>query len=74
MLSVWGITTLAHKTSVDNEIVIYGVLDVLSKAGFGFWLLVSHRKIPETDLVVDGYWSQGLAPEGRIRIGDDEGA
>ncbi|RKU40421.1 Small subunit processome complex component [Coniochaeta pulveracea] len=70
----WGVTTGAHKTNVNVEIIIFAVLDVLTKAGFGLWLLISHRKTPEVDLVVDGYWSHGLASEGRIRIGDDDGA
>lgn len=72
--SAWGVTTGAHKTNVNVEIIIFAVLDVLTKAGFGLWLLISHRKTPEVDLVVDGYWSHGLASEGRIRIGDDDGA
>jgi bacteriorhodopsin len=68
----WGIATLARRTSVDTEILIYAVLDVLTKAVLGLWLLVSHRAIAETNIELPGYWSQGLASEGRIRIGDEE--
>jgi bacteriorhodopsin len=63
---------LAHKTNVDTEIIIYAVLDVLAKPIFGLWLLVSHRAIAESNIDIGGYWSQGPAAEGRIRIGDEE--
>ncbi|KAK4119138.1 family A G protein-coupled receptor-like protein [Parathielavia appendiculata] len=69
---VWAISTLARKTTVDTEIIIFAVLDVLSQAVFGFWLLTSHRAIAETNVDLGGYWSQGLGTEGRIRIGEDE--
>jgi bacteriorhodopsin len=61
-------------TSVDTAVIIYAVLDVLSKVGFGLWLLTSQRQVPETNINVDGYWSHGLASEGTIRIGDEDGA
>ena len=50
------------------------MLDVLAKPVFGTWLLRAHRSIRETDVDLGGYWSNGLGAEGRIRIGDDEGA
>lgn len=59
---------------MDSEIIAYAVLDILAKPVFGTWLLFAHRKIAETNLDIGGYWSQGLGSEGRIRIGDDEGA
>lgn len=71
--SVWGITEGARKTSVNTEIIAFAVLDILATAVFGLWLLVSHRKIPETNVVLDGYWSHGLLAEGTIRlVGDDD--
>jgi bacteriorhodopsin len=69
---VWGVADGARKTSVNSEIMAYAVLDVLAKPVFGFWLLVAHRSIPETNVEIGGYWSNGLGSEGRIRIGDDE--
>jgi hypothetical protein len=73
--SVWGVADGARRASVDTEIIAYAVLDVLAKPVFGFWLLVAHRKFAETNVDVGGWWSQGLGGgEGRIRIGDDEGA
>lgn len=72
LASVWAVATLARKTSVDTEILIYAVLDLLAFPIFGLWLLVSHRAMAETNIDLAGYWSQGLPAEGRIRIGDEE--
>jgi bacteriorhodopsin len=59
--------------SVDAEIISYAVLDVLAKGVFGFWLLLAHRRVKETNVEVNGYWSEGLtAGEGRIRLLDPE--
>lgn len=63
---------MARKTNVDTEIIIYAVLDVLAKPIFGLWLLVSHRAIAESNIEIGGYWSQGPAADGRIRIGDED--
>lgn len=72
MNSVWGIAEGAHRMSVDTEIMAYAVLDLLAKPVFGFWLLVSHRALPETNVDLGGWWSHGVGSEGRIRIGDEE--
>jgi len=69
---VWGVAQGARKTSVDTEIMTYAVLDALAKPVFGLWLLISHRAIAETNVDLDGYWSHGLAAEGRIRVGDED--
>jgi len=71
---VWAIAEGAHKTSVDTGIVVYAVLDVLTKVGFGLWLLIIQRQTPESNVDIDGYWSTGLSSEGRIRIGDPDDA
>lgn len=71
---VWGIAEGAHRTSVDTGIVVYAALDILAKVGFGLWLLVIQRRTPEANIDLDGYWSSGLASEGRIRIGDPDSA
>jgi len=57
---------------VDTEILIFAVLDVLLLAGSSFWLVISNRSIAETSVEIDGYWSQGLPLEGRIRVGDED--
>jgi len=69
---VWALAEGVHKASVDTGIVVYAVLDVLAKVGFGAWLLTLQRKTPEVNVDLDGYWSTGLGSEGRIRIGDPD--
>jgi len=68
---VWGIADGARKWSVDAEIIAYAVLDILAKPVFGFWLLFAHGKNIES---IEGFWTHGLAGEGRIRIVDDDEA
>lgn len=70
--SVWGFADGGRKVSVDGEILAYAVLDVLAKPVFGLWLLLSHRRVPETNVEIGGWWAYGLSTEGRIRIGDEE--
>ena len=69
---VWGVADGARRVSVDTEIIIYAVLDILAKPVFGTWLLVAHRRLPEANAELGGYWAHGLTSEGRIRIGDEE--
>ncbi|PSS05172.1 hypothetical protein BD289DRAFT_457518 [Coniella lustricola] len=69
---VWGFADGGRKVSVDGEILAYAVLDVLAKPIFGLWLLLSHRRVPETNVDIGGWWAYGLSNEGRIRIGDEE--
>lgn len=68
---VWAIADGSRRTSVDTEIMLYAVLDILAKPVFGLWLLLSHRNVPETNIELGGYWSNGLSSEGHIRIGDE---
>jgi bacteriorhodopsin len=68
---VWAVADGSRRASVDTEIMLYAVLDVLAKPVFGLWLLLSHRSVPETNVELSGYWAHGLSSEGRIRIGDD---
>jgi len=70
--SVWGIADGARKVSVDGEIIAYAVLDILAKPVFGTWLLLTHMRMPETNVELGGFWSEGLGGQGRIRIGDDD--
>jgi len=71
---VWGIADGSRKMSVDAEIIAYAVLDILAKAVFGAWLLITHAKVPETNADLDGFWTHGLDREGALRLEDDEGA
>ena len=60
--------------SVDREILAYAILDILAKPVFGTWLLISHRRIPETQVDLGGWWTTGFTNEGQVRLDDDEGA
>jgi len=69
---VWGFGDGSRILSPDAEIIAYAILDVLAKPIFGFWLLLSHSKIGNTN--IEGWWAHGISGEGNIRIDDDEGA
>lgn len=71
---MWGIADGARIVSVDGEIIAYAVLDILAKPVFGTWLLIMHRKLPETNVELGGFWANGLNREGALRLGDDDGA
>ncbi|RYO93658.1 hypothetical protein DL764_007955 [Monosporascus ibericus] len=69
---VWGFAQGAHIASVDGEIITYAVLDILTKAGFGLWLLLTHgRDAVRPTPSLDGFWSEGLLSEGSIRVGEE---
>ena len=72
IFSVWGIADGSRNMNVDQEIIAYAVLDILAKPVFGAWLLFTHQSIPETNIDIGGFWSEGLGAQGGIRIGDDE--
>jgi len=69
---VWGIADGSRNMDVDQEIIAYAVLDILAKPIFGAWLLFTHASMPETNIELGGFWSQGLSGEGAIRVGDDD--
>jgi len=71
---IWGIADGARIADVDAEIIGYAVLDVLAKPVFGFWLLFTHDAMSGT-ASIGGFWAEGLASDGAIRVGeDDDGA
>ncbi|KAK4900268.1 hypothetical protein LTR27_002492 [Elasticomyces elasticus] len=69
---IWGIADGSRNMNVDEEIIAYAVLDILAKPVFGAWLLFTHMSIPETNVELGGFWSEGLKGEGNIRVGDDD--
>jgi bacteriorhodopsin len=66
--SVWGLADGSRRIGVDGEIIAYAILDVLAKAVFGAWLLITHAKMPESDVELTGFWSNGLNREGAVSI------
>jgi len=71
---IWAVGEGTGIISVDGEIIAYGILDLLAKPVFGAWLLFSHDVISDGNLDVGGFWSAGIGGEGRLRLGDDDGA
>ncbi|TKA68060.1 hypothetical protein B0A55_07456 [Friedmanniomyces simplex] len=69
---IWGIADGSRNMNVDEEIIAYAVLDILAKPVFGAWLLFTHMSMPETNVDLGGFWSEGLKGEGNIRVGDDD--
>jgi len=69
---IWGIADGSRNMDVNEEIIAYAVLDILAKPIFGAWLLFTHQSMPETNVELGGFWSQGLTGEGSIRVGDDD--
>jgi len=69
---IWGIADGSRNMNVDEEIIAYAVLDILAKPVFGAWLLFTHMRMPETNVELGGFWSEGLKSEGGIRVGDDD--
>ncbi|KAK5728897.1 hypothetical protein LTR15_002038 [Elasticomyces elasticus] len=69
---IWGIADGSRNMNVDEEIIAYAVLDILAKPVFGAWLLFTHASMPESNVELGGFWSEGLKGEGNIRVGDDD--
>lgn len=69
----WAIGDGARKISVDTEVVIYAILDILAKPVFGFWLLLTHDRLASSNVILDGAWAHGFGKrEGTLRVGDDD--
>lgn len=71
---IWAASSNTRRMSVDAEIVVYAILDVLSQGILGYWLLVSHDSASPVTTNMDGFWSHGTGDEGNIRVGENEGA
>ncbi|KAI0146988.1 hypothetical protein GGR57DRAFT_281015 [Xylariaceae sp. FL1272] len=69
---MWGIADGSRSVNVDAEIIAYGILDVLAKPVFGFWLLLTHDAMARTTPSLGGFWSHGLTSEGTLRVGEDD--
>ncbi|KAJ9237793.1 hypothetical protein DTO166G5_3356 [Paecilomyces variotii] len=68
-------STLSHRISLDAEVVIWSVFDIVAQGIFGYWLLLTHdRSSSSFSLYLDGFWSRGIGQEGAIRVGEEDGA
>ncbi|KAG0150009.1 hypothetical protein CROQUDRAFT_88563 [Cronartium quercuum f. sp. fusiforme G11] len=49
---VWAVSEGAKIITTDFEILLYAILDIMAKAVFGFWLLIAHSIIPESNVIL----------------------
>ncbi|PGH28041.1 hypothetical protein AJ80_00296 [Polytolypa hystricis UAMH7299] len=71
---IWAASANARRMSIDAEIIVYAILDILLQGVFGYWLLVSHDVTSSISLNSEGFWAHGTSGEGGIRVGEEEGA
>jgi bacteriorhodopsin len=71
---IWAASTHSRRMSVNAEIITLAVLDLLTQAVFGIWLLITHDNMQSKTMVIDGFWVVGINSEGTIRIGEGESA
>lgn len=81
---VWAgypiVSALGERTqriSVDTEIILFAILDILAQGVFGGWLLLSHLWIHESHVPLTGWWIDGVGMAGgseseRRRLLDDD--
>jgi len=55
---VFGLTEGKGRLSVDTEIILYGILDVLAKVVFGFYLLGAHSHSEGDSVVLSGFFTE----------------
>lgn len=61
---VFALTEGKGIISADSEVIIYGVLDVLAKIGFSFYLLLAHSHTEGDSVVISDFW---VEPRGAAR-------
>jgi len=66
---IWALGEGVGILNVNGEVIAYGILDVLAKPVFGFWLLFSHDVISDNSMDLNISWSG--SSEGLLRLGDD---
>ncbi|PGH07910.1 hypothetical protein AJ79_06118 [Helicocarpus griseus UAMH5409] len=71
---IWAASSNARRMSIDAEVIVYAILDVLLQGLFGYWLLISHDSMSTYSMNMEGFWAHGAGGEGNIRIGEEEGA
>ncbi|EGE00757.1 hypothetical protein TESG_08050 [Trichophyton tonsurans CBS 112818] len=69
---IWAISNNARKMSIDAEIIVFAILDILLQGVFGYWLIASYNTIRSISVTLDGFWANGVNGEGNIRVGENE--
>ena len=60
---VWITGIGVHKLSVDTEIYIYAVLDILTNVVFALWVNQIHTSIPESRFKLGSFWTHGMGAD-----------
>jgi bacteriorhodopsin len=63
---IFALTEGKGRISVDAEVICYGILDVLAKIVFGFYLLSAHSHSEGDSVVLPESWTE---PRGSLRYG-----
>ncbi|KAJ9098281.1 hypothetical protein QFC21_004610 [Naganishia friedmannii] len=63
---IFALTEGKGRISVDAEVICYGVLDVIAKIVFGFYLLSAHSHSEGDSVVLPESWTE---PRGSLRYG-----
>lgn len=61
---VFALTEGKGTINADAEVLIYGVLDILAKVGFSFYLLLAHSHTEGDSIVISEFW---VEPRGAAR-------
>lgn len=70
---IFALTEGTGKISVDAEIIAYGVLDVMAKIVFGFYLLIAHSHSEGDSVVISDFFTQPRGANGGYgAIGQDD--
>lgn len=73
-LIITAVSDVTRAISPNETIIAYAVLDILAKPALGFWLVLGHDKSSNTQVNIDGVWSEGFGHrEGLLRVGERDG-
>lgn len=73
-LVITAVSDITRAISPNETIIAYAVLDILAKPALGFWLVLGHDKSNNTQVNLDGVWTEGFGHrEGLLRVGERDG-
>ncbi|KAI5308872.1 hypothetical protein KEM55_004654 [Ascosphaera atra] len=69
---VFALGPYSHRISVNSEVIIFSILDLLSQGLLAYWIIGGQTTVPALATSYNGFWSEGTGVEGAIRIAEDE--
>lgn len=57
LFSILAASPLAHKVTLDAEVVVWAILDILTQGAVGYWLLIRHYRQEETYETSNSFFS-----------------